>query len=117
MSHSETTRRDAACGALARRPWTELRWSVLVPSASLGQWWQHAGLAAIAREDIANFRRHRIERFRGGHFADQRLVEPQSDNIFNRRSLGVAQYLLADLHAGVIGHHPGKFRLRRKLTQ
>ena len=72
------------------------------------------GCAAVLAEQL-DFLRRRVERLAGAHLADQRLLEPQSQDLLDLRALGITQFLLRELLRLEIRRHPAQPRFLRQI--
>src|SRR5579862_6096292 len=72
---------------------------------------QHTGVPVVLLEKRLDLARRGVERLRGAHLADQRLVETQSENLLDLRAFGVTQLLSRELHRFEIRRHPSVLRI------
>src|SRR5438045_9517590 len=74
---------------------------------------QRSCLSTALAENLLDFARRRVERFAAAHFADQRLIEPQAQHLFDLSAFRVAELLLRKFLRFHISPHPADARLLR----
>src|SRR4051812_7861927 len=79
------------------------------------QWRQRARLAAVLAEQLLDLARGAVERLARAHLADQRLVQPQADDLVDLRAFRVAQVLRGELLRFQVRGEPAEARLLREV--